>query len=189
TDEGRVTISVELPVGTPLPTTSEMMLEASRRVRSVLHEGELEQLEAVAGHEIWGKPAGSNDGSLEVLPVPASERDRSQGEIIAELRRVLADLPGAEVRVRADTGNLLLRMMRGGSDDRLTVDVIGHDLDTAERLAQEVRARAEAIPGVTYTRTDRELGQLERTVIVDRTRLGELGLGAAEVAQTLEHYV
>jgi HAE1 family hydrophobic/amphiphilic exporter-1 len=79
--------------------------------------------------------------------------------------------------------------MRGGQDDRLSIDIIGHDLDVAERLADQLQRRAQEVPGVVYARADRELGQLERVLVVDRARVGELGLGAADVAITLEHYV
>ena len=113
---------------------------------------------------------------------PRSERTSDQAQVIEAIQQVVRDVPGAVVQVRPDTGNLLLRMMRGGNDDRLVVQVIGHDPRTADRLAAEVRERASTVDGIVYAQADREAGQLERTLVVDRTRLGELGLGAADVA-------
>jgi HAE1 family hydrophobic/amphiphilic exporter-1 len=188
-DEGRLEVELELPVGTPLRTTSTTIDEIAGRIRGALREGELEHLITVAGPENWWRPAGSNQGSADVLLVKASDRERTQDEIIAELHRALADIPGADIRIRPESSNLLLRVMRGGGDDRLSVDIIGHDLQTAETLAKQIQAQVRDIPGVVQARIDRELGQLERTIIVDRGRLGELGLGAADVAATLEHYV
>lgn len=189
TDEGRIGISVELPAGTPLTETAATMQQVADTVRGVLTEGELEHIVAVAGPESWWKPAGSNKGSLDVLLVDKGRRQRGQDEIIVAIREALGDLPGADIRVTPESGNLLLRVMRGGKEDRLVIQVIGHDPLVAEQLADALRARAAEVPGVVYARLDRERGQLERTLLVDRARLGDLGLGASEVADTIEHYV
>jgi len=188
-DEGRVVVSVEMPVGTPLATTSATMLDIADRIRAVIPAEEIEHLVEVAGPESWWKPAGSNKGSIDVLLVERSKRSRDQVEIIDIIQAAIRDVPGAAIQVRPDSGNLLLRMMRGGNDDRLIVQVIGHDQRAADLVAAEVREIATTIDGIVYARADREAGQLERTLVVDRVRLGELGLGAAEVASTVEHYV
>jgi hydrophobic/amphiphilic exporter-1 (mainly G- bacteria), HAE1 family len=189
TDEGRIGVSVELPVGTPLATTSTTVRSIQRAIEGLLHDDEVEHLLAVAGPEFWWRPAGSNKGKVDILLVKASRRERSQGEIVASLQQGLAAFPGVDVRVRPETDNTLLRVMRGGGDDRLSIDVLGHDLEIAERLTTTLREQAMTIPGVIHTQVDRELGQLERTLVVDRTRLGQLGLGAADIAAAVEHYV
>ena len=189
TDEGRIGVAIELPVGTPLATTSTTVRHIQRAVEEVLEPHEIEHVLAVAGPEFWWRPAGSNKGKVDLMLVPARDRARSQSEIVAALQRSLTGFPGADIRVRPETDNVLLRVMRGGGDDRLSIDVLGHDLDTAEQLASTLRREVTRIPGVIHTQVDRELGQLERTLVVDRTRLGELGLGAADIAAAAEHYV
>ncbi|HLS92716.1 MAG TPA: efflux RND transporter permease subunit [Microbacterium sp.] len=189
TDEGRLQITVELPAGAPLVRTAEVVREVERRIRQVLTPEELEHVVGVAGPEAWWRPAGSNMGTLDVMLVGAKQRVRTQEQIIAELRRALADLPGVALRIRPDSGNLLLRIMRGGNDDRLSIDILGEDAAAAERLANGLRSRAAQVSGVVYARLDRESGQLERTLVVDRRRLADVGLGAADVALAVEHYV
>ena len=188
-DEGRIKVSVQLPVGTPVTQTAKTLRELGGLVEDALEPGELVHIVVVAGPENWWKPASGNEGQLDLMLVDASERERSQDEIIAELSKALADVPGADIRVTADTDNVLLRVMRGGNDDRLSVDITGHDLVLAEELGHEVEARASSVDGIRHARPSRELGQLERTLIVDRTRLAELGIGSAEVASAVEHYV
>jgi hydrophobic/amphiphilic exporter-1 (mainly G- bacteria), HAE1 family len=189
TDEGRVGVSVELPVGTPLTTTAITVRAIEREVKSVLRPEEIEHVLAVAGPEFWWRPAGGNKGKVDLVLVSASERKRTQPEIVAALQQALAGIPGADIRVRPETDNTLLRIMRGGGDDRLSIDVLGHDLEVGESLSSSLRTEVSGIAGVIHTQVDRELGQLERTLVVDRTRLGELGLGAADVASAVEHYV
>jgi HAE1 family hydrophobic/amphiphilic exporter-1 len=188
-DEGRLKIAVQLAVGTPVTQTAATVRELGERVADSLAPGELEHMVVVAGPQNWWKPAGGNEGQIDLMLIDASERERSQDQIIAQLSELLADVPGADIRVTADTDNILLRVMRGGADDRLSIDIIGHDLVLAEQLAEEVEARASSVDGIRHARPSRELGQLERALIVDRTRLAELGIGSAEVASAVEHYV
>ncbi|HZA50517.1 MAG TPA: efflux RND transporter permease subunit [Myxococcaceae bacterium] len=188
TDEGVLDIDVELPVGTPLQTTMEVMQGLEKRVRSVLRDGELEHFETSAGPEASWRPVSGNEGEMEVNLVPVSRRERGIDEIMAAIRDVLADQPGAEIRVSKDSSNLLFRIMRGG-DDRLSVEVHGHHIPTADQLAARVREAVGSVPGVTDTYVDREPGKMEQRLRVDRNRLAELGLTGADVAEAVEHYV
>jgi HAE1 family hydrophobic/amphiphilic exporter-1 len=188
-DEGRLKVSVQLPVGTPVTQTAATIRELSELVADTLAPGELEHMVVIAGPENWWRPAGGNEGQIDLMLVDASEREHSQVEIIAQLSEALSGVAGADIRVTADTDNVLLRVMRGGADDRLSVDITGHDLVLAEQLGEEVEARASSVAGIRHARPSRELGQLERALIADRTRLAELGIGSAEVASAVEHYV
>lgn len=187
-DEGRLEISVELPVGTPLETTQALVRDLERGIRESLHPGELEHMITTAGPDNWWRPGGGNEGKLDITLVPSSERARGIDEVMSGVQAVVRGAPGAKIQVRKSTANLLTRIARGG-DDRLVVEIRGHDLDTADSLAQQVIELATSTPGVTFARADRELGQLEREVVVDRQRASELGVGSAEVARAIESYV
>src|SRR5690606_32164449 len=56
-------------------------------------------------------------------------------------------------------------------------------------LGAQVTSLLRETRGVTFARPDRELGQLERVLTVDRERAAELGVGSAEVASAVELYV
>ncbi len=188
TDEGMIDIDIELPVGTPLETTMEVMKDLERQLVGTLRPGELAHVTTVAGPEASWRPGGSNEGEVEITLVPVTERERSVDEVMEELRKVAEGVPGADVRARKSTANMLFRIMRGGAD-RLAVEIRGHDLDTADALAERVKATMREVPGVAHTFVDREPGQLEQSIRVDRARLGELGLSGAQVAEAVEHYV
>ncbi len=188
TDEGEVDVELELPVGTPIETTIETMKRLEARVLSVLEPGELDHVTTAAGPEAAWRPVTSNQGDLEMTLVPASERRRSLDQIIAAIRAATSDMPGADIRVRPRSSNLLLRLMRGGGD-RLVVEVRGHDLEIADRLAERVELAMNRVDGVTDTFIEREPGKAEQTIHLDRARLAELGLTGAAVASAVEHYV
>ncbi len=188
TDEGRLDVDVELPVGTPVERTIEVMQRIEQRVRAVLPAAALEHVITSAGPESWWRPAAGNQGGVQLMMVPASQRELSVWEAAARVRRALVDTPGAEIQVRESSSNILMRLLRGGGD-RLSVEVWGHDLEVAERLGERVRDLMAAVPGVAGPRVDREEGKLEVMVRVDRGRAAELGLSGADVAETVEHYV
>lgn len=187
-DEGQIDMRVDLPVGTPLETTIETMRDIERRVTSVLRPGELSHIITNAGPESWWRPGGSHQGRVDVTLVPVGERQRGIDEVLDAVQKSVDGIAGADIRIRKSTSNMLTRMVRRG-DDRLSVEIRGHDLETADALAAQVVQMARTIPGVTFARPDREPGQIERVLHVDRQRAAELGIGSAEVAEAVEHYV
>jgi HAE1 family hydrophobic/amphiphilic exporter-1 len=187
-DEGRIDISLELPVGTPLETTSGVMQDAERRMRGALLDGELDHVMTTAGPENWWRPGGSNEGKMELSLVPRGKRKRSSEQIEGAIRKSLDGIVGARLQIRQSTNNILTRIIRRG-EDRLAVEIRGHDLAKADAIAKDVVAVMKETPGVTFARPDRELGQPERVINVDRSRAAELGLGSADVAAAVEHYV
>lgn len=187
-DEGRLSVSVELPLGTPLSRTKQIMLLAEERVRERVAPEELQHVITNAGPESWWRPGGGHEGKIELVLVPLTARARSSTEIEQEVHRALADLPGAKVQVRQTSSNVLNRIIRRG-DDRLSVEVRGHDLAASDALGAEITALLQKTPGVIFARPDRELGRLERVLHVDRERAAEAGLGSSEVASAVELYV
>ncbi len=188
TDEGRIDVSLELPVGTPLEVTASVVNDLEQNIRTSLRPGELDHIVSNAGPESWWRPGGSNEGKLELSLVSASERERRVDDILASFQSFAHSIPGARVQLRKATNNILTRIVRRG-DDRLAIEIRGHDLEVADQLTEQIVESVQRIPGVTFARADRELGQLEREVIVDRERASELGIGSAEVARTIESYV
>ena len=188
TDEGRLDISVNLPIGTPLERTMQVMKDMESRVLKLLQEGELDHVMTVAGPARSWRPGTANQGSLELTLVPVSQRQRSVEQIASMIRPELARLPGMEFQVRPGSSNILMRIMRGGGD-RLSVDIVGYDLETAEGLAEQVAEVMKSIRGVADVDIEREPGKMERIVYADRERLAELGLGGSDMAEAVEHYV
>ena len=188
TDEGRVNISVELPIGTPLETTKQVVREMEGRVLDTIRRDEIRHITTVAGPNRSWRPGTSNQGSLRIMLAPVGERERSIHEISAGVRKAISGMPGSEHRVRLGSGNILMRIMRGG-DDRLSVDIRGHDIETADALALEVARMMKGIEGIADANIDREPGKMERLVYADRERLAQLGLGSSDVADAVEHYI
>jgi HAE1 family hydrophobic/amphiphilic exporter-1 len=189
TDEGVVDLDFELPVGTPVERTRLVVHELERRIKGVVRPEEIDNIVSSAGPDNPYRPGGGHEGEVELTLVPVSRRERGSAEIVAAIRRATEGLPDLQIRLRQRTTNPLQRFMRGSQGERLVVELRGHDLDDAARLARRVMAVMRAVPGVADVRLGREEGLEERTVHIDTARAADLGLTRPEIAATLETYV
>lgn len=185
-DESEVSIRAELPVGTPLELTAEIMSQVDEVVEEQVPEKEASIW--VAGPAGFWSSAGGNAAGMRVGLVDVDRRDRSSDEIATALRPALAAIPSLKARVSAGQGYWLFRMLRGG-DDRLRVDVRGYDLDEGARLARRVSKLMSSTPGVVGVDIDREEGVQEAVVDVDADRAADLGLSIGQVADMVSTYV
>ncbi|HEY5934278.1 MAG TPA: efflux RND transporter permease subunit [Kofleriaceae bacterium] len=189
TDEGVVDLDFELPIGTPVERTREVVLELEKKIHGVVRNDEILNIVSSAGPDNPYRPGGGHEGEIEVTLVPVSERDRGSAEIVKVMRDVALGIPGIKVRIRQRTTNPLQRFMRGSQGERLVVEIRGHELDVAAALAHRIEGVMKQVPGIADVRLGREEGLEERTIRVDTERAADLGLSRADVARTLETYV
>ncbi len=189
TDEGVVDLDFELPVGTPVERTREVVFDLTRRIHGVVKPEEIANIVSSAGPDNPYRPGGGHEGEIEVTLVPVSDRDRGSAEIVAAIREVALGIPDIKIRIRQRTTNPLQRFMRGSQGERLVVEIRGHELDVAASLAKRIEAMMKQVDGIADVRIGREEGLEERTVSVDTARAADLGLTRSEIARTLETYV
>lgn len=89
------------------------------------------------------------------------------------------------VRTRADQGLFVFRLATQGAD-RVQVEVRGHDLETADRLAAQVKDIVESVEGITDARISRESGSPEELVLIDRQKAADMNLTVSKIARVLQ---
>jgi len=186
TDEGEVRANVELEPGTRVEVTDQVMQEMARVAREVVPEAHTVMVETGGGS--FSRAYATHTGELRLRLKPMDERRRSAKEIAAALRPALATRPGVIVRTRVSSG-MSSRGSRSGSSeggDRLTVEVRGHDLQTLEDLAEQVRAAMASVPGVPEVQVSRQPGMPEMLVSVDRVKAATMGLNVSNIADAME---
>jgi hydrophobic/amphiphilic exporter-1 (mainly G- bacteria), HAE1 family len=186
TDEGEVTINAELGVGTRIEVTDAVMQRLERMIQELVPEAEM-TITQVGGGGFMGSGA-THRGSINVKLARRAERSRSNEEIAQALRRQLSGLPGVLVRARPSGGNWQLNRILGGGgggDARLALEILGHDLDDARRLALDARTLMENTPGIADVQIGREEGRPELAIRVDRPKAALLGLSVSQVANTI----
>ncbi|MGE0464721.1 MAG: efflux RND transporter permease subunit [Vicinamibacterales bacterium] len=182
TDEGEVTVDAELAVGTRIENTEAVMVQLENRIREVVPEATMLISQAGGGGGFGN--ASTHRGSIQVRLVPRTERQRSNEQISMDLRRQLSGIPGVVVRART-SGGQYMRGMGNQDGGRLSVEILGHDLDASKRIAQDVKTLLDSTPGVADSRLQREEGRPELAVRVDRDKAALLGMTVTGVANTI----
>lgn len=185
-DQEFISMKVELPVGTDLETTNNVVLEIEDKIKQI---PELEGWGAFGGMSestqqdvAYGSAeAGVNFAQVMIGLVEKGERDRSSIEIQEALRRSLPDFEGAKVEF-VDMNSQMF-----GSDERpVTVKIYGRDLPTLKELSEVVAAEIEDIEGIRDVDTSMRQGQPELGISIDRERAGNHGLAVGQVAAEIQ---
>jgi HAE1 family hydrophobic/amphiphilic exporter-1 len=192
TDEGEVNINAELAVGTRIERTEEALLRLQDMIKEYVPEATTVITQGGGGGNNWQGGGGSTHrGQIRVMLVPRDQRTRTNEQIAIALRRQLSGLPGVVVRANPAGGNnQIMRFLSGGGNNggssRLQLEIRGHDLDDARRLAQDARVMMEDTPGIADVNIGREEGRPEIAVRVDRPKAAMLGMSVASVANTIQ---
>jgi HAE1 family hydrophobic/amphiphilic exporter-1 len=188
-DEGEVRVDVELPVGTRIERTEAVVLQMEEAIKQAIPEATMVISTGGGGGGFGGGGmggGGSHRGEFQIRLRPREERERTNDEIAQALRRQLSGRPGVIVRARPSGGNFQMNRMLGGGDARLALEIRGHDLEDARRLAQEARSVMQNTPGVADVRIGREEGRPEISIRVDRPKAALFGLSVTGVAETIQ---
>ena len=182
-DEGEVSVSARMPVGTRVERTEQIALRLEELIRANVPETALIMSSAGAG----GFGGSASSANITVKLTPRDQRTRSNDQIATELRRVLVGIPGTTITTRASGGNNQLNRALGGgnSDSRLAVEIRGNDLGEAKRIAQDVLEVLRDTPGIANPQLGREEGRPELAIRVDKPKAALLGLSVSGVANTI----
>jgi HAE1 family hydrophobic/amphiphilic exporter-1 len=186
-DEGQVRMSMRLAVGSSLEETKKVVEEVEEIVFSEVPE--LKSLWGRAGSGrgrsviFSGRFAGPHNGTASLMLVDQSGRERSSEAIARSLREKVRNIPGAVIIV--SPGGIISRVMSFGSDEPISVEILGFDLATGSRLAREVDGILREVRGVTDIQIGREEGLPEYQIKFRQDRLSSLGLTTFQVAENV----
>ncbi len=181
TDSGDFQIQVKMPVGTALSETDATMQQIERIV--VAHP-DVETAFAAAGSTLTLRGTTTAlipyQGSVQVKL--KDNRRKSTLQVIAELRRRLSRLPGAQARLFQF--DLVTNLMTGGNPN-VEVDIFGNELGTLSASAQGVLQRVGGIRGYENLDVNWQEAMPEIRWQVDRAEAEQLGVSFSDVANTL----
>jgi HAE1 family hydrophobic/amphiphilic exporter-1 len=182
-DEGEVSVSAELPVGTRVERAQDVALRLETMLPDLVPE--TEEIIAQAGGGGF-MSQGANRTNVTLRLTPRSERTRSSEQIARDLSRQLASvIPGVIITTRASGGNMTMNRVLGGGDSRMALEIRGDDLQIAKRLAQSVKELMDRTPEVRNARVSRDEGRPELAIEVDRPKAALLGLSVTQVAESV----
>lgn len=182
-DEGEVRVTGEMEVGTRLD-----LIDRQTRVLEKLVYAAVPETRSSVVSVVTSGTRGSSmaRGEIRLSLSPATERARGNTDIADDLREHLEGrIPGMKIRVRAPQGQFLLERLLA-SDQGITVEVRGFDLDTLDLLARHVVDRIEDVAGITDVELSREAGIPQREILFDRARIADLGMTVRDVTEVIE---
>ena len=176
-DESQFLATLRLPEGASLDAT---------RIVATRVAGDLEKIQGVkyaittVGDDPQKTP---NLASIYAKLVPVSERKRTQAELIAVAREVIAKQPGAE-KYRVSVG--MVPTFSGGMPNYPVVfQLQGPELSKLEAYSRALMARLARQPGVKDPDTSMITGKPEVRALIDRKKAADLGVNVADVAGAL----
>jgi HME family heavy-metal exporter len=117
------------------------------------------------------------------MEVDLERSSRSKPEIVADIRARLGVLP-LSVNVGQPIAHRLDHMLTGIRSE-LALKIFGDDLDTMRRMAEELRGKLAAIPGLTDVQVEKQVLIPQLEIRVDYGRAALYGVQPAAVVEQL----
>lgn len=179
-DEGRLTVSIELPVGTEQTVTGEFAKDFAARLRSEIPEIQVLQYRfgQASTDNAWGsmQSNGSYIISMNINLGSMEDRKRSSSEIADIIRKDLREYP--EVK----KGTVSEGMGGVGGAASVTLEIYGYDFDETDRVAKEIQGKMLDNENFTQVVLSRDDYTPEYQVDFDRTKLALNGLNSTTAA-------
>lgn len=179
TDADEIDVELEMAQGTNIAVVNEYLHELEGIVR------EATPMDQVRHMTIEIRPG---DAEVELSLFDADTRTMDSFVLADRIReRVAGQIPGAEIRVRAQSGLWMLRRLFGsGGGEAIQVELRGYDLELAGQMAERIRAAMEEVPGITDARVSRREGRPEQNILIDRDKVADLGMSVRQVAEVIQ---
>jgi hydrophobic/amphiphilic exporter-1 (mainly G- bacteria), HAE1 family len=188
-DEGEVQVTAELPVGSRIERNEDVALRLESLGKEYVPEAIDISTNAGSGGGFGGGGGGGGGGSrtqMTIRLVPKDERTRSSEQIARDLNRQLASvIPGVIITTRASGGNQQANRLMGSGDSRIALEILGDDLQQAQRVALDAKNVMDRVPEVRNARVGRDEGRPELAVMVDRPKAALFGLSVTGVANSI----
>lgn len=179
-DEGRLTVSIELPVGTEQTVTGEFAKNFAARLQSEIPEIQVLQYRygQASSDNVWGsmQSNGSYIISMNINLGSMEDRERSSTQIADIIRKDLREYP--EVKkgtVSEGTGGV-------GGAASITLEIFGYDFDETDRVAKEIQGKMLGDENFSQVVLSRDDYTPEYQVDFDRTKLALNGLNSTTAA-------
>ena len=182
-DDGRITLQLELPAGTGQSVTRDLAHELHGKFVAAVPEivncsfalGQADTDNAFASMQNNGTHVVSyniNVGSME-------DRERSTAEIADVIRGILADYPEfKKIKVTEGGGGM-------GGASTVDIEIYGYDFETTDRVAKEIQAKMLEDGDFSQVLLSRDEYTPEYQVDFDREKLAVNGLNSTTAASFL----
>ncbi|NQU76634.1 MAG: efflux RND transporter permease subunit [Planctomycetes bacterium] len=184
-DPTRAIVNIRSPQGTSIQYSDLLAKIAESRIRNnEAKRHDLEHITANVGSAGGGQgfsdsPSGPHIGTITLVFHDYADRRRPSGDAVAEIRELLADIPGAEVRVGEEQHG-------PPTGAAITVRIAGDDFKELADFSERAKSIIAGVPGAVNLRSDYEGARPELQFVPDRQRAMLLNVNTNLIGQFLK---
>ncbi|SKA83444.1 hydrophobe/amphiphile efflux-1 (HAE1) family protein [Thiothrix eikelboomii] len=178
-DEGLTAVNVELQPGSTLEETRVVAEQARELISSI---PEIKNVFSIVGYESSQQgPFGGGGGTdarkatLTVILSHRTERAMTQQEVENQIRKQIASLPGARIKVGL-----------GGNGEQLQVALASDDASALRTSVLIVEKDLRTLPGVGNITSNASLQRPEIHIVPNFARAAELGISTVSLANVVQ---
>lgn len=179
-DRGEFVMQLEASGQTPLYQTNkltaqveEIILSKPEVVKTFTNVG------TQSGGGMGGSTAFNNVAEITVQMVDKKDRKVSADEFASQIRDEVSKIPGLKVSVRPTS-------ITGNSESPIQIAVKGTNMDDIWKGAKIVRDAVASTAGTDYVEYSTKSPKAEIEIIMDRSKMADLGISTPEVASAVQ---
>lgn len=176
-DSGSVSVNIELPSGTKLVKTAEVLRGFSDQLQQ---KDIVETVVTQIGQR--GFTTRTSVGQMTITLVDEAERDITTNRFSAQLRQELQS-PGVDVNISGGGGGF------GGFGGGITLSLVGPEIDVLKAISDKIERTLLTNPNVISVDNGRSDPTPELHYRVDRQRISRMGSSLNDVASSLKTQV
>src|ERR1700746_1966399 len=188
-DGGMIQLHVRAPPGTRIETTEQIFQAVEDKIRKVIPKKDLDLIV-----DNFGVPARSynwafadgttiavNDG---VIMVSLNEGHAPTADYVRKLREILPEAFPEDL-FYFQPADMATQILNFGLTAQIDVRAVGYDRVKNLRIAEELRQRAPAIPGVVDAHIQQEVYAPDFYVQIDRARALQFGITVSDIGNNI----
>ena len=182
TDEGEVIIKAEMPIGTNLETTNKAIVQLEEIILKEVPEADIIATSIGSGKGIMSMflgTSGPHSAQIYLELVDREKRNRSDKDIMRDLRPKVTDIPGLKVYF---SGGGMEEFFGG---DPIVVKIIGYDIEKARALSEDLMKRLKDVKGLVDLQSTLGEGKPEYRLEIDREKAAQFGLTPFQIGAVL----
>ena len=173
-DEGIISVSIELPQGSSLDESDEMC----RKIEDIIKQNKnVEDVFSTVGSGGMTSMLGGTSGNMSTVTVTLKEdRNKATEDVVQEIRESTNNLSGAIISVEASSTNMSM------SSDEIEFRFTGNDDEKLESFIVKAEEILASIDGVEETSTSIASKKQEVKIDIDPSKAARYGMNTAAVS-------
>lgn len=178
-ESNELSVSIETDRGSSLADTDAIVVQIEDILSQVPEMKDVYTTVGSGGGRM-SRSSSNNQASITATLAEETEKGRSTDQIMEELRKSVATVPGAKIEITKNT------TMGGMAGDDISVEIAGDDLDTLKEISIKVADIVKGVSGARNVSNSLTDGEPEVKVRIDGDKASLYGLTPVAIASEVE---